>query len=80
MKVKIVKSLLKSKKYTAFFTDPKTNKVKRVHFGSSGYNDYTILKNLKTAKKVRDSYQKRHKHDNIKNYKSPGSLSWYQFY
>jgi hypothetical protein len=77
MKLKVVKSLLKSKKYTAFFTNPKTKKIKRVHFGASGYRDFTLIKDSKLAKKVKENYQKRHKHDNIKNYMTPGSLSWY---
>ena len=76
MKVKIVKSKLKTKKYTAFFTDEKTNHIKRVHFGASGYRDFTLIKDLKVAKKAKENYQKRHQHDNIKDYMSPGALSW----
>jgi len=75
MKLQISKSILKNKKYTAFFTE--NGKTKRVHFGAAGYRDYTLISNLEEAKKAKSSYTKRHAKDHINNYITPGSLSWY---
>ena len=59
------------KKYIAVFSidgEPKT-----VKFGAKGYEDYTIHHDQTR----RDSYRKRHQHDNLSIPTSPGALSYY---
>ena len=75
MKLKIEPSLLKNKKFTAFFTE--NEKTKRVHFGAAGYRDYTLILDSKEAEKAKLNYQKRHAKDRINEFMTPGSLSWY---
>ena len=65
---RIEKSKLKGKKWTALFDNPK----KIVHFGASGYEDYTIHKDDERKKRYLDRHRKNEiwtKPDN------PGSLS-----
>ena len=59
------------KKYTAKFVID--GKVKLIHFGAKGYEDYTTHKD----KKRRDQYRARHAKDNLSDLMSPGALSWY---
>ena len=75
MKLVISKSILKNKKFTAFFTE--NGKTKRIHFGAAGYRDYTLISNRQEAEKAKASYQKRHSKDRINEYMTPGSLSYY---
>jgi len=56
MEVSIKPSNLKDKKYTAVFYD-NDKKIKTIHFGLKGSNDYTLTGD----KKARDSYRSRHK-------------------
>jgi len=56
MEVSIKPSNLKDKKYTAIYYDG-DKKVKTIHFGAKGMNDYTLTGD----KKARDSYRARHK-------------------
>jgi hypothetical protein len=69
----IKKSYLPTKKFTAYFTDSKTGKTKRTHFGAKNYDNYTIHKD----KNRRINYRKRHKNDRINNPYTPGSLSYF---
>jgi len=72
MKVVIKPSKLKSKKYTAIFTDDKGKKVKTTHFGAKGMSDYTKHRDDKRKKRYLD----RHKaNENWNDYMSAGSLS-----
>jgi len=57
MKVTINKSNLKDKKYTAIYYDGDKKKIKTIHFGAKGMNDYTLTGD----RKARDSYRARHK-------------------
>lgn len=65
------------KKYTAKFVLKESfdslDKVKLIHFGAKGYEDYTIHKN----KKRRDQYRARHAKDNLSDPMSPGALSFF---
>jgi len=57
MFVTIKKSNLPEKKMVAIFYDINNNKIKTVHFGASGYSDYTIHKDVERKKR----YINRHK-------------------
>ena len=67
----------KDKKYVAEFTDSETGKRKYIHFGASGYQDFTIHKDPVRA----SLYRKRHARDLLteaaKTGMSPGALSYY---
>ena len=66
--INITKSKAKGKKYTATFKPDK-----KIHFGATGYDDYTIG----ATKQQRDNYRARHDKDPINNPKTPASLSYY---
>ena len=70
--IDIIPSKNKNKKYTAIF-EIDDDKIKKISFGASGYQDYTLTKN----KDKRRLYRARHKHDNINNPLTPGALSFY---
>ena len=72
MKLVITKSDSKGKKLKAVFTD-KDGKTKTIHFGASGYDDYT----LGASEEQRKRYRERHSKENWNNYQSAGSLSRY---
>ena len=57
MIVNIKKSYLPGKKMMATFYDINNNKIKTVHFGASGYSDYTIHKDPERKQR----YINRHK-------------------
>ena len=57
MKVDIKKSDKKEKKYVAIFTDDDNKKTKTIHFGDSGYSDYTLTGD----KLARERYRARTK-------------------
>jgi hypothetical protein len=71
--VKITKSIIDSKKYTAVFYDENRKKIKTTSFGQAGYEDYTTHGDLERKKRYLD----RHKNgnENWADYKSAGSLS-----
>ncbi len=71
MLVEVYPSDKPGKKYTAKFLH--NGKVKLIHFGAKGYEDYTTHKD----KKRRDQYRARHAKDNLTNPMSPGALSWF---
>lgn len=72
MRVIIKKSTRKEKKMMAVFYDG-DKKVKTTHFGATGYDDFTIKKNIEQKKQ----YLARHKGENWNDYTSAGSLSRY---
>jgi hypothetical protein len=61
------------KKYIALFFDKDFKIMKKTKFGASGYQDFTMHKN----KERRRLYRLRHANDNLSDFKSPGSLSYY---
>lgn len=65
--VVIKPSTRKGKKYMAIFPD------KIIHFGATGYEDYTIHKD----KKRKDRYIKRHSNEDWTDPKKAGTLSRY---
>ena len=71
--VSITTSNKAGKKLMAKFKNKKTGRESTTHFGASGYDDYTIKKDIKQRKRYRD----RHRGDNLSNPRSPGSLSWH---
>ena len=70
--MKIIKSTVKGKKWTAIFNDGK-----KVQFGAEGYEDYTLHKD----KKRRANYRSRHSKDltteSNKIGRGAGALSYY---
>ena len=71
-KLQILRSDKELKKYKAVFT--KTDgKTKTIHFGASGYDDYTTHND----KDRRDRYRKRHEKDLIGDSMRAGYLSYY---
>jgi hypothetical protein len=70
---KITKSTVKSNKYTASFSTDDAH-TKKVHFGSTGFLDYTIG----ATEEQRKSYRARHKKDlDTKDPTRAGYLSYY---
>jgi len=70
--VKITKSIIDNKKYTAIFYDENKKKIKTTQFGAIGYADYTTHGDEERKKRYLD----RHKNsENWADYKSAGSLS-----
>ena len=55
----IKKSKKKGKKLVATFKNKTSGRIKKTHFGASGYKDYTMHKN----KNRRKRYRTRHKKD-----------------
>lgn len=56
------KSWREEKKKAVFVKDPKTGKIKTIHYGAKGYSDYTIHKD----KERRKRFRARHKCDTDK--------------
>ena len=74
MFVTIKKSNLPEKKMVAIFYDINNNKIKTVHFGASGYSDYTIHKDVERKKR----YINRHKvNEDYTNPMTAGTLALY---
>jgi len=71
--VKITKSIIDSKKYTAVFYDENRKKIKTTSFGQAGYEDYTTHGDEERKQRYID----RHKagSENWADYKSAGSLA-----
>ena len=59
--IKVVKSNTKGKKYDAIFKNLKTNREKKVSFGSAGMSDYTLHKDPERKKRYITRHQKREK-------------------
>lgn len=74
MYVKITKSKIEGKKFTAIFYDENKTKIKTVHFGADGYIDFTISPHDKKKKQ----YINRHRsNENWNDPMSAGTLSRY---
>lgn len=73
--VSLKKSPRKDKKFMITFL--MNNKQKIVHFGASGYMDYTLFKDLETANRRKKAYLNRHKKDRIYDPITPGALSYW---
>ena len=72
MYVNITKSTRQGKKMVAIFYDEAKKKMKTVHFGAVGYNDYTITGDLQ----AKMNYLQRHeKREEWADYMTAGSLS-----
>jgi len=77
----IVKSTKKGKKFTATFSNSETGRDKTIHFGASGYRDFTLI-NDKNSKfyikesseraKIRAAYIARHAKDLLTESSSKG--------
>ena len=72
IKLQILKSDNPKKKDKAIFTKP-DGKTKTIHFGASGYDDYTTHND----KDRRDRYRKRHEKDLKGDPMRAGYLSYY---
>lgn len=75
--VKLIKSQIEGKKYTAIFYDDERNKIKTTHFGASGMMDYT-----KFAADIRDNRKQAYisRHKNNEKWNDPmtsGSLAFH---
>ena len=83
--MKIIKSNRKNKKYVAYFKLD-SGKEKAIHFGASGYRDYTLMSD-KTSKfyekskverdKVKAAYIARHSSEDWSKPDTAGTLSRY---
>ena len=72
--VQLLKSVKDGKKYTAIFYDDDRLKIKTVHFGAKGYEDFTIHGDEERKQR----YIQRHKtRENFADYKTAGSLSYH---
>lgn len=60
-----------NKKYDIYI--PINGEVRKISFGDSRYEDYTIHKDIKR----RDNYRARHRNDNINDPLSAGFWSWH---
>lgn len=72
MYVKLSKSNIEGKKYTAIFYDNDRKKVKTSHFGSAGMSDYTKHKDDERKQRYLDRHRNN---ENWNDYMTPGSLS-----
>jgi len=70
--VKLSKSNIEGKKYTAIFYNDDLRKIKTSHFGSAGMSDYTIHKDEDRKKRYLDRHRNN---ENWDDYMTPGSLS-----
>jgi hypothetical protein len=69
---KLYPSSRKDKKFDIYVWSNKGN-IKKVSFGATGYEDYTIHKD----KERRERYRTRHKNDKINDPTAPGFWSWW---
>lgn len=72
MYVKLSKSNIDGKKYTAIFYNNDRNKIKTSHFGSAGMSDYTKHKDDERKQRYLDRHRSN---ENWNDYMTPGSLS-----
>lgn len=70
--IKITKSNKKDKKLMAFFENCHTGRIKIVHFGSFGYEDYTKHKDQERKQRYLDRHRKN---ESWENPITAGSLS-----
>lgn len=70
--INIQKSTLKNKKLMATFENCETERKKVVHFGATGYSDFTIHKDTERKKRYLERHQKN---EDWKNPVSAGALS-----
>ena len=70
--VKIKKSDIKGKKYTAIFYDNDNKKIKTSQFGSAGMSDYTIHRDDQRKQRYLDRHRAN---ENWNDYMSAGALS-----
>jgi len=70
--VKIKKSDIKGKKYTAIFYDNDNKKIKTTQFGSAGMSDYTIHRDDQRKQRYLDRHRAN---ENWNDYMSAGALS-----
>jgi hypothetical protein len=75
--IKIEKSDRAFKKYMAHFGDAETGQKKTVHFGASGYEDFTTSKDPERAENYRTRHARDLKTDEAKTGMSPGALAYY---
>jgi hypothetical protein len=62
------------KKFMVSFTNPKTNRIKTIHFGAKGYDDYITSKDQER----KDRYLKRHKsNEDWDDLQRPGTWARY---
>ena len=74
MYVSITKSTRQGKKMVAIFYDEAKKKLKTTHFGTVGYNDFTITGDLQ----AKMNYLQRHKkNENWNDYMSAGACSYW---
>ena len=71
MEYHLYKSSNPKKKYMVKFINQTTNKVNTIHFGATGYDDYTITNNMKQ----KELYKLRHANDNINDLSYAGAWS-----
>ena len=71
MEYHLYKSSNPKKKYMVKFINQTTNKVNTIHFGATGYDDYTITNNMKQ----KQFYKKRHADDYINDLSYSGAWS-----
>ena len=70
--IKLSKSNIEGKKYTAIFYDDDRKKIKTSHFGSAGMSDYTKHKDDERKQRYLDRHRNN---ENWDDYMTPGSLS-----
>jgi hypothetical protein len=70
--VKLSKSNIEGKKYTAIFYNDDRRKIKTSHFGSAGMSDYTKHKDDKRKQRYLDRHRNN---ENWNDYMTPGALS-----
>lgn len=70
----ISKSTRDGKKWMAIF-EKEDDRTKTVHFGASGYDDYTIMTDREKAEKKRSSYIRRHSKEDWSKPDTAASLS-----
>lgn len=68
---KLYKSTNPAKKFDVYVIDPNSGNVRKVSFGATGYEDYTMHHD----KERRDRYWMRHRKDRLTDITSPGAWS-----
>lgn len=69
------KSSVMGKKYTIVFFDADRNKVKTIHFGAVGYQDYTKTGDKEQRDRYRDRHSNSRENHNVPD--TPASASWW---
>jgi len=70
--IQLKKSTNPKKKYMAVFYNDERKKIKTIHFGASGMNDYTLTND----NEAKNRYLARHSaNEEFNNYMTAGSLS-----